>query len=306
MRRILILLLVLAGSAFSQRPATGGYPGAFARLGSNARDVALGGALVADVNTGFLALTNPASLVYHQRREAGLSYLALPLGRSVQSVGLAFALPPTAAAGITYLRAGDDDIQARNSIGERLGTVSYSEQQIGLSFSNRLSAHISMGLTAKYLVQTLVDEVSRGFGIDLGLMYRRPSGLSAALRVENVTGAYNWKIDDAENSRDYVERLPVIFSLATRVPVRHYTIFAQADAIMPEQGGVVNIFRAAIEDHIGDRLFVRAGLNHLTPTAGVGLLFSIWDPLDSHLDYSLSLGRAGEGLGHLFSWVFTR
>ncbi|MCH8327368.1 MAG: hypothetical protein IID15_02430 [Candidatus Marinimicrobia bacterium] len=54
----------------------------------------LGSALAADINSGFLAITNPASVVYHRRREFGLSYLYLPLDRSVQTLNFAIALPP--------------------------------------------------------------------------------------------------------------------------------------------------------------------------------------------------------------------
>ena len=304
MRRVACLIIVLASMLAAQRPATGGYPGAFTRFGSNARDVALAGALVADVNGGFLAFANPASVVRVQRRELGLSYLALPLGRSIQSLGIALKLPPGAAVAVSYLRAADESIQGRNSIGEKTGLLSYAEQAVGLTFSNRLTERISFGLMAKLLLNSLAGETSQGFAIDVGLLYWRPTGLSLGFRAENITGAYAWRVLVADGSREYSERLPRLLSAGLRVSARHFTFFAQADALFPEQGGVVNTFRGGLEDQVTEQAVVRIGLNHLTPTGGVGLLFSLREPLDSRVDYTLSLGKAGEGWGHLFSWLF--
>ncbi|MCH8327369.1 MAG: hypothetical protein IID15_02435 [Candidatus Marinimicrobia bacterium] len=154
------------------------------------------------------------------------------------------------------------------------------------------------------LLQTLDVFSSQGFGIDVGLLYRRPSGLSAAIRVENLTGAYAWRIEGAQENREYSERLPRLLSGAVRIPWWHYIFYAQVDGFFPEQGGVVNIFKLGVENKIGDKVFIRGGMNHLTPTAGAGLVFSLREEHDSSIDYSLSLGRSGEGLGHNFSWVF--
>ena len=305
MSRTFLILAVLAAVASGQRPRTGGYPGAFMRIGVNARDLALGGALAADVNAGFLAVTNPASVVHHGGREFGMAYLYLPLDRSIQSMNIAIALPPTAAASFTYIRAGDNNIMGRNSIGEETENVPYSEQALGLTFSNRLTGNISFGLTAKVLLQTLDVVKSRGFAIDFGILYRRPSGLSAAIKLENATGAYAWRVEEAQENREYSENLPRILAGAIRVPWWRYVFYAQVDGFFPEQGGTVNIYRFGIENKIGDQLLLRGGLNHLTPTVGLGLLFSLREDKDSSVDYSLSLGRSGEGLGHIFSWVFS-
>jgi hypothetical protein len=275
--------------------------------------VALAGALVADVNAGQLALTNPASLVHVQRRELGLSYMSLPLDRSLQGLSLALRLPPSAAAGVSYLRAGDDNIQGRNSIGEKTEVLAYTENLVTLSFANRLSNTLSIGLNAKLMFMNLADEDSKGFGLDLGLFYRRPSGLNFAMRIQNVTGAYSWKVAASPGDRIYVDYLPIIISAGTRLPWRHFTFFGQTDVVVPRIkegddvafGNAVPVFRLAIEDLLWDRYFVRGGLEQTTPTFGVGLKYSIRQPKDSRVDYSLSLGKAGEGMGHLFSWTFS-
>ena len=312
MRRILLLALTVP-ALWAGGPATGGYAGAFARLGADARSGALAGALLADINAGHLALTNPASMVYVQRRELGLSYMALPLDRTLQGLSLATGLPPSAAVGISYLRAGDSNILARNSIGEPGDLLTYAESMVVLSFANRMSPSFSVGLNAKDLIVNLGAEDARGFGLDLGVLYHRPGGLNLALRVQNVTGAVSWRVAASQGERVYVDDLPTIVSVGARIPWRHFTFFGQTDVIFPKFRSNEKIvyelpfpvFKLAVEDIFWERYFVRGGLDHTTPTAGVGVRYSVRRPQDSRVDYSLSLGKAGEGLGHLFTWLFS-
>jgi len=60
-----------------------------------------------------------------------------------------------------------------------------------------------------------------------------------------------------------------------------------------------------VEDLLRERYFLRLGLENITPTLGVGLRYSIRLPYDGRVDYSLSLGKTGEGVGHLFTWIFS-
>ncbi|MCH7858235.1 MAG: hypothetical protein IID14_00875 [Candidatus Marinimicrobia bacterium] len=303
MRPVPALLIMVTG-LWAGGPATGGYPGAFARVGYDARSMALAGALLADINSGFLALTNPASTVHVQKRELGLSYLSLPLDRNLQSLSLAFRLPPTAAAGISYLRAGDDNIQGRNSIGEGTGRLAYAEQMAILTFANRLGSAFSMGLNFKLLWIDLEEEGAKGFGIDFGLLYHTPGGFNLALSIQNITGAYAWKVSTSEGENIYDEQFPRIISIGIRAPWRHFTFFGQTDVVIPAQESAITVTRLAIEDRVGERYFLRLGLEHTTLTMGVGLRYAVRQPLDSGVDYSLSMGKNGEGLGHIFTWRF--
>lgn len=310
MRIMLAILLLL--TSLPAVDGMGGYAGVFTRLGTNARAMAMAGALVADLNPGYLALTNPASATYVDRRELGLSYIALPLDRSLQSISLAFFLPPTAAVGVSYLRAGDDQIQGRNSIGQRTGNLTYAEQMAVLTFANQITRTISVGMNAKMLFINLADESTKGFAIDLGLLYRRESGLSLAFRAENVTGSYSWKVAAENGERVYSEYLPLIVSGGFRLPWRQFALFTQLDAVyprLPKDGGIAMAdpiiqFRVASEILIEERLFVRGGWDTTAPTLGIGLQYAVLNVADSRVDYSLLMARGREGFGHFFTWVF--
>ncbi len=311
--RLILTILLVSFPLWAASPTTGGYAGAFARIGINARSAALAGALVADINSGHQAYANPAGLVYIEQRDLGLSYVSLPLDRSQQELSIAMGLPPSAGVGIGYLRAGDDNIQGRNNIGERTEILTYSEHMVTLSFANRLSSAISLGLNAKLLFINLGDESSRGFGVDLGLLYHGPSGFNLALKLKDITGAYSWKAAAYLGERLYQDYLPITISSGARLPWRHFTFFGQTDIIVPrtkENGdlvyeSVIPIFRLAVEDLLADRYFIRCGLENTTLCLGLGLRYSVRRSYDSRVDYSVSLGKGTEGLGHLFSWVFS-
>ena len=130
------------------------------------------------------------------------------------------------------------------------------------------------------------------------------TGYSLALLIQDVNGGYSWRVPALQGERQYAERLPRIVSAGVRLPLQPFTFYGQADVVLPSEGGTVLVTRLAAEDLLGERLYVRGGLDHLTPTVGVGLRYSIRQQYDSRVDYALSLAKNGEGFGHLFTWVF--
>ncbi len=312
MRRLLILasfgvVACVSGST------SGGYAGAFTRMGMDARQYALAGAVVADINTGYLANSNPASAVFVERIEFGFSHMALPLDRSLQSLSLGVHLPPEAAVTISYLAAGDDNIQGRNSLGQRTELLAYKDQQVMLSFANQVSDRLSVGINAKLLLTKVGSEQAKGFAIDAGILYHTPKGLNVGAKIENLIGSETWAVAMERGENVYQDYLPLIFRLGTRVPWRHFAFLIQIDAFIPrlEQDGKMALgsmfpqFRLAVEETIANRIFVRAGLDNQLPTLGAGVQYSVFSANDSRFDYGLSLGTGGEGFGHLFTWVFT-
>ena len=92
----------------------GGYAGSGFRYGSNAREFALAGALIADRTPGFYPFSNPALLQFSKSNHIGLSINPMSLDRSIQSFSFSRRLPPKAGVGLAVLRAGTDNIEGRN------------------------------------------------------------------------------------------------------------------------------------------------------------------------------------------------
>ncbi|MFC1481871.1 hypothetical protein ACFL6E_06480 [Candidatus Neomarinimicrobiota bacterium] len=310
--RNLLIIAVIGGVVCASASTSGGYAGAFARIGLDARQYALAGAVVADINTGYLANGNPASAVFVERLEFGFSHMALPLDRSLQSLSIGFHLPPQAAVSLSYLAAGDDNIQGRNSLGQRTELLEYKDQQVMLSFANQVTDRISVGINAKLLLTQVGPENARGFAIDAGLLYHTPKGFNVGCKIENLTGSESWSVALDRGENVYQDYLPLIFSIGTRVPWWHFAFLVQLDAFIPriEQdskmalGTLVPQYHIAVEETIANRVFARIGLDNQIPTLGAGIQYSVFSANDSRFDYGLSLGTAGEGFGHLFTWVF--
>ena len=93
------LLFILLSITFSE--TIGGYAGSSFRYGTNAREIALGNALISSYNKGFNALVNPALLSEIKSDEYGFSYFSLSLDRSVQVLSLSNTLPPNAGMSLS-------------------------------------------------------------------------------------------------------------------------------------------------------------------------------------------------------------
>jgi hypothetical protein len=306
------MITILAATVYASGNTRGGYAGAFARIGLDARQYALAGAVVADINTGYLANSNPASAVFVERMEFGFSHMALPLDRSLQSLSFGIHLPPQAAISFSYLAAGDDNIQGRNSLGQRTEILEYKDQQLMLSFANQVTDRLSIGINAKLLLTKVGKENANGFAIDAGILYHTPKGFNIGGKIENLTGDESWSVAKEQGANDYKDYLPLIIRLGTRIPWWHFVVLVQLDGFIPriEQeskmafGTLFPQYRFAVEDLIANRIFARVGLDNQIPTLGAGVQYSVFSANDSRFDYGLSLGNGGEGFGHLFTWVF--
>jgi hypothetical protein len=95
----------------------------------------------------------------------------------------------TLALSIKTLSVGDIPVTTTNQP-DGTGTMFAPQYLIaGLSFSRELTDKISVGLTAKYLTESLGDASASGVALDIGVMYERLadiSGLSFGIVIKNL------------------------------------------------------------------------------------------------------------------------
>ena len=137
---------ILISITFSE--TIGGYAGSSFRYGTNAREIALGNALISSSNNGFNALINPALLSEIKNNEYGFSYFSLSLDRSVQVLSLSNTLPPNAGMSLSYVKAGTDDIILKDNDNNSIGTYNHSESYGAISFGTKFN-RLSIGLSLK-------------------------------------------------------------------------------------------------------------------------------------------------------------
>jgi len=302
-RCLLYSFLILLPLFGLKAGSTGGYAGAFLRMGLGARAMGMGNCGVA-TTTGAAALYyNPAGIANLKHRNLGLSYYFLSLDRSFHYTGLAVPIRPSAGAAISWIHAGVDDIQGRSSTGQIDDSYSTGESSIMLSFANRFFPKIAIGINLKLLLHSLLEANATGIGFDLGILYQPWQKLRLGIELKDIAAAYNWNTQPIfdEKGTTYTEKFPLqIRAGAAFSPVAFVTIASDITYSDTEN----------LRFHIGgeyvyqDLIAVRAGWDHNQPAFGFGFMHKLFHKISATVDYSAVFGIAGEGCTHVFSWDF--
>ncbi|MFQ6615401.1 MAG: PorV/PorQ family protein [Fidelibacterota bacterium] len=296
--------------SFAAAGDIGGQAGGFLRLGSTARSIAMGGGLTGVVDNGFAAYHNPAALALLEKRQVSVFHHFLPLDRYLVSASFSSSLPPTGGLGVGVVTAGVDGIDGRDGSGHSTGTFSTEDYALYFSFSNRILEGVSVGVNVKVLYQVIPldgKQTSRGVGVDVGFMVRRLEKFDLGLVIQDLNTAYVWSTSDLyqDKGRTYEDPFPTQVRLGlgyhpgTVEIIGDYTYFSFGKSLKAHR------IRAGGEYRPTPRVAVRAGMNNFFPTVGVGLNYSLLKRNDAQVDYAFLLGRRGEGISHVLSYVFT-
>ena len=317
-----IFIFILLTIKFIMADYQAGYAGATFRYANNAYSKALGGALIAKGSIGFMPFENPANLSQTNKYEIGSSYFDLSLDRSIQIFSLSKKLPRGAGLGISFYRAGINNIEGRNYINQVTEVMSLSDYYGMLSFASTIRK-FSIGLNIKvygtnYYMQ--LPHSSRYFsnavGLDIGLLYKYNTNLYIGLATKNIESIYRWNLslkDIQTSNAIYNEKIPFKVSAGFWYKSSLKTnLYIQEDFIYLNDLGILGRFRFGLEYIIKSNYFLRIGLkqkksyflgsdgyNIFEPSFGFGLKRK-----RMVFDYSFDPGFEGEGLGHLFSLGF--
>ena len=189
----ILLISTINASSF------GSYSGSFLRMGTSARAIAMGNGFTSELDNGFTAYHNPASLPFSLKRQIGFSNHFLPLDRRLMAASFSTPLPPTASLGLGWISAGVDKIDGRNSSGKHTQYLSTSENAFVISFAERFFPWLSVGMNLKILQHQLpinsTDLAGKGIGVDFGIRMNTKSGVKLALMVQDLNSRYQWKTD---------------------------------------------------------------------------------------------------------------
>ena len=215
------------------------FAGGFLRMGASARAMAMGSGFTAEIDAGFAAYHNPASMVFVDKRQLGFSHHFLPLSRRFMAANFSTQIPPSAGLGIAWISAGTDKIDGRTSSGEHTQYLSTSEDAFMISFAQRILSWFSAGLNVKILKHQLpmntMDLAGKGMGMDFGVFIRTEKGANLAFMVQDLNSRYHWKTDKIfERGKEYVEQFPTVYRAGTTF---HYgKVYVAADGGMIMNG----------------------------------------------------------------------
>lgn len=304
--RILLMLIGLAGLKGQEYAS---YAGGFLRMGASARSMAMGSSFTAEIDNGFTAYHNPASIVFTQKRQVGFAHHFMPLSRRFMAASFSAILPPTAGLGIAWISAGTDNIDGRTTAGEHTQYLSTAEDAVFFTFGQKITDWLSVGINVKILNHQLPmnsgDLAGKGTGMDIGVFIQTESGANLAFMVQDLDSKYQWNTDGYfERGRIYSEPFPTIFRVGTTKKWDRVYLTGDFGFVRNGNESLGYIIRFGGETTFRDKYFLRAGFGNGRMSVGMGLDWSFLKQNDARLDYAFIL-EAPAGVTHVFTYAFS-
>ncbi len=199
---LMLAFLLAAGPASAKSASMAGTSGAqFLKLGAGARAAGMSDAFTAIADDAFAAYYNPAGLARMDRPQLGGAHSAMFQSVSYQS--LSFVVPfggtegresvetggKRHALGLSIYYLGVSDIERRTGDSTNpVGTFNSGDSAYAASYAYSPNDRLSLGVTGKYITQTIDVYSASAMAADLGVLYRvspnakRPVTLAATVR----------------------------------------------------------------------------------------------------------------------------
>ncbi|MBI1806009.1 MAG: PorV/PorQ family protein [Ignavibacteria bacterium] len=255
------VLLTIVGTA-ACLAQTAGTAGAFARMGFNGRGMGMGNALTA-VNTGDVSpYYNPALSAFSERRTASATFSFLAFDRYLNFLSYTQSLKPRAGISIGLINAGVRKIDGRDADGYHTQDLSTFENQVFLSFSNRVDDNVSLGVTVKLYYSKLYENVkSTTVGFDLGAQIQLTTQVSLGATIQDINSKYKWDTksiygQDGKTTEDKfpnLRRIGVAYNLPENV--------ALISVEFENSSEKTNLFRMGVEYRFLENFAVRGGVD---------------------------------------------
>jgi hypothetical protein len=251
--------------------------GAFSRMGFGARGMGMGNAMSAVITGELVSYYNPAVTVFQDNNSVLTGYSFLSIDRNLnflsytrrfdfysQKDSLLENPKPRNSAGVSIgvINAGVNNIDGRDNNGLPTGELSTSENQFYLSFANRFSDKLSVGITAKFYYYKLFEDISTtSFGVDIGGVYKFNDQFTVALAVIDINSKYKWDTSPAYKKDGVIteDKFPNLRKLGVSYLNKEIGILASLE--YENSSAETNILRAGVEYNIYEGLYLRGGID---------------------------------------------
>jgi hypothetical protein len=288
--RPLVFLALLA--AFVPARATD-YAGDFEELGTSARAIGMGGAVVATLAGPAAIYYNPARsgrnegtglLFLHSEDFSGLvqhNYLGATFSARLQSFGV--ALLHNGIPGIKLTALPDSTLPPGENNRPYVERVVSANQLVGyVNYSRILSPLVALGANAKLIYQDIGVGSCFGMGLDLGIALTPVTDLDVGLRLRNIsTSPLFWTSGTRES---ILPRAALGVDKTFRFGRDAIKLALEVSAI-PEQLEFAHSL--GVEYSFRDALFARLGMHEGNLTFGLGGRYRRF-----YVDYGYTSGYA--------------
>ena len=304
------LIIIITSLSFAADYAS--YSGTFLRMGTSARSLAMGSGFTAEIDQGFSAYHNPASVAFLNKRQLAFSHHALNLDRRLMMSSISTSIPPTAGLGVAWVSSGVDNIQGRSTSGYKTQILSTSEDAIFISFAQRITPWLALGINVKILNHQLPMNESqlagKGTGFDIGFMVLPEEKLRFAFMIQDLNTNYHWNTGQVfeGEGRIYKESFPTMYRLGTTFTFQRIYFVGDIGVVANQDDILGMTMRFGGEYHISENYFIRGGFGNSRFSLGAGLNFTFLNLNDAFFDYAVVIEphSASQGMIHVFTYAF--
>ncbi len=286
---LLFLLIFFAGSQinYSQNVSkTGTTAAAFLEIGVGAAANGMGGAFVARANDASALYWNVAGIASRSQNEVILSHTEWIADTRFDYAGLILALGDFGNLGFSFTSLSMGDMKVR-TIEQPEGTGEYfsaGDIAVGVSYARYLTDRFSVGITGKFIQQSIWHMNAIGFAFDAGTLFKTDllggmtigavlSNFGTPMTLQGRDSRYFIRIDETkqgsnENIPVNIDMdswdLPLYFQLGVTSPVvntDNYKLVVSADALVPNND--YQSLNVGAEFTFMDVLSLRGGYNSL-------------------------------------------
>jgi len=288
------------------------YSGSFLRMGTSARSLAMGSGFTAEIDQGFTSYHNPAGVAFLNKRQLGFSYHALNLDRRLMMSSISTGLPPTAGMGVAWVSSGVDNIQGRSTAGFKTQVLSTSEDALFISFAQRITPWLALGINVKVLNHQLPMNESqlagKGTGFDVGFMVLPEENFHFAFVIQDLNTNYQWNTGDVfeGEGRIYKESFPAMYRLGTTFTFQRIYFTGDIGVVAHQDDILGATIRFGGEYRMEENYFIRAGFGNNRFSLGAGLNFTFLKLNDAFFDYAVVVEphSVSQGMIHVFTYAF--
>ncbi len=202
--RVSLLIAILLAFAYGHSAFAGTSGLSFLKLGVSARAVAMGDAGSALLSGAPATYYNPAGLLQSsQGSEFLLMHKEWLADTRMQFLGASTPLGENGALGFSFTHLTISSIEIRTKPGPADGSFTARDLAVGISYAQRISDDVTLGLTGKYLLEKIFVDNTGGIAFDIGGKWETP--------VENfVIGGVVANLGSMNALRNEKPRLPTL------------------------------------------------------------------------------------------------